>query len=310
MAAYERLLTVVNPYSSYAHRVRDRVDSIRERYRLPYVEVHTSADSRQTVEYIEDQAEDGDVCLIAGGDGTVHDAVTALTGTNVPILPLWGGNGNDMAHIANGQPSHRPPHELLARGQAVPIRPLTVAVEGLGAYYAGLYTGYGGTGRGTKRLNQASYRKLPGYRNRAVRLLYEAATLGPIALTTRPFHVSEPSGTTYRAIDVTVANGPRMAKVGRPPVGLEEPRAIQFSCTSRARVPLWAGALATGRVAHREITPNAPYRFSVDQPVVGHVDAEPFILEPEQQVTVGISPVSFQLISTRLAPPEDLQAAA
>lgn len=293
---FERLVAVVNPNSSQIESVSARVNHIREAFPVAYTEIETSPNSEETTDRIAETVQDGDIVLVCGGDGTVHDCITA----GVPILPLWGGNGNDLAHIANGVPDHHNPADILRHGKAVPINPLDITLAGMTRFYAGLYTGYGATAEGAQKLNQAHYRGRPGYRFAPVRFGYEAVTLGPTGLLAKQFTVHHKEGDDHKAIDLTIANGSRMAKVGRPPVQLERPGALMFDCRSKLQVPMWAGSLALGTISGKEVTPEQPVAFSFDRDVLGHVDAEPFMVEAEQTVEVAVSPKAFFVVTTKL----------
>ncbi|MEM7789254.1 MAG: diacylglycerol kinase family protein [Bacteroidota bacterium] len=68
-------------------------------------------------------AEGVDAVVVAGGDGTIHEAVNGIVGTGLPLGVLPLGTGNDFAH-ALGMPDPLP--EAVRAMLAAPVRDLDV----------------------------------------------------------------------------------------------------------------------------------------------------------------------------------------
>lgn len=75
------------------------------------------------------RAGDVDVLLVAGGDGTTHLGINACAGSDVPLLVLAQGSGNDIARDW-GLPVADPPAVLRLLTEGEPRRVDAVRVEG------------------------------------------------------------------------------------------------------------------------------------------------------------------------------------
>ncbi len=301
MVEFERFVVIINPASSQAHKVSPRIKNLREHFPVAYEEVLTSEDSERTTEDILNKLQPGDLCLNAGGDGTEQSIMHALiaSDTEVPLLPLWGGNGNDKAHMLNGNPpfaSHT--HELLKKGEVVDIHPIEIAMSSLRTKLAGNYAGFGATAEGARELNLKTYRSRSGYNLRPIRAVYEARTLAATPFQAEAFTYTI-NGGEESAIDITFANGNRMAKYGHPRARLTEKEIFLFLCQTRTQVPLWASTLVAGIPQGEKIHWGEHHLFQLGQTVLAHVDAETFSIPAHTEVRVGIHAQPFQAISTR-----------
>ncbi|HEU4913874.1 MAG TPA: diacylglycerol kinase family protein [Candidatus Saccharimonadales bacterium] len=300
MAAFERAVVLTNPMCTRAKSVRRRVAELADSPYGRHLEViPTKPDREATEEKIRQCLQPGDVLCVAGGDGTVN---TAIRSANVPILPLWGGNGNDLAHMLNGRPVRRP-SRLLERAEVVPIRPIrgdiSIADENT-TEIAGSYAGFGAGALGALRLDDGGHRKKIFYSIAAARMLYEADLLLKSLAEAQPFTVTR-DGEKQSVYDITLANGPRIAKVGRLPVQLTEERCFAFETTDKSFMPITQrmGALAIGRPSGSYIT-DKTYDFTVHEPVLAHFDAEPQILPPDTHVSLSLAEEPFYAVTTRL----------
>ena len=102
-----RLLVLLNPAA------RDgRTGRARGLLESAFAEAGTEAEVVETtgageVERLAREASGVDAVVVAGGDGTVHEAVNGIAGTGVPLGVLPLGTGNDFAH-ALGMPDPLP----------------------------------------------------------------------------------------------------------------------------------------------------------------------------------------------------------
>lgn len=303
MVEFERFVAVVNPVSSQAAHARPRIENLREQFpRAGYVQIDTSIESERTIDDIVNKVEPGDVCLIAGGDGTIHHTMLALleNASTAPMLPLWAGNGNDLAHMLNGNPPRvKRTHELLREGNTVSINPMELAFSGLRTELALCYAGFGMMAEGARLANDATYRNKPGYHWRPVRSVHEARALGPLPFTAQPFTVADEQGRQRRVRDVTFANGNRIAKYGHPPTELTKREIFHFELPEHANSALWIGKLALGAPAGEYIHLGEGYNFRVENEVQAHVDAEPFMVPAGTTAHVGIHAYPIHAVATR-----------
>lgn len=303
MVEFDRFVAVVNPVSSQAAQALPRIDNLREHYpKAGYVQIDTSIEFERTIEDIANKVEPGDVCLIAGGDGTIHHTMLALltSSGDAPMLPLWAGNGNDLAHMLNGnRPLIRNTHELLKNGETVTINPIELSFSGLQTELALCYAGFGMMAEGARQANDAAYRTKRGYHWRPVRALHEARALGPLPFTATPFTVTDEQGRPRQVRDVTFANGNRIAKYGHPPTELTKREFFHFELSREAASALWIGRLAMGTPVGEYVRMGDTYNFRIEDDVLAHVDAEPFAVPAGTAVRVSTHALPVQAVATR-----------
>ncbi len=114
MPAFNHFVVLVNPASTNAARVEHSISELRRMYPAGEVVVrHTlpteKANRRQIARWAAG-FRPGTLLCIGAGDGTVNLVVEVLLqapglsaeARRTPILPLWGGNANDLACMLNG----------------------------------------------------------------------------------------------------------------------------------------------------------------------------------------------------------------
>ncbi|MCA1780966.1 MAG: YegS/Rv2252/BmrU family lipid kinase [Dermatophilaceae bacterium] len=107
---FERVGLVVNPTAGGSRAIRvghDIAADLRDR-EIPYVDLSGST-GIQAVEQVRAavRADAIDRLVVVGGDGMVNLAVHALAGTDVPLVVIPAGTGNDTA-VALGVPQGDP----------------------------------------------------------------------------------------------------------------------------------------------------------------------------------------------------------
>lgn len=101
---FERVGLVINPTAgaSTAGRVGSHVAAELRARRVPYTDL-TGADAAQALDQIRSAvaAESVDCIIVVGGDGIVNLAVNGLAESEVPLLIIPAGTGNDTARALN-----------------------------------------------------------------------------------------------------------------------------------------------------------------------------------------------------------------
>ena len=104
------------------------------------------------------------------------------------------------------------------------------------------------------------------------------------------------NGQPYHGADVSIVHSRRMAKVARPPITHHDPdllvaitkQGLPANAYTMARLML---GLQVGE-RHQEAS------LTIDEATVGHVDAEPFTVEPQSSVRAYLAPRGIRTIST------------
>jgi len=246
---------------------------------------------------------------IAGGDGTnnlIVDSLLRSTAVSestrqVAILPLWAGNANDLAHMANGNP----PASIAAiiqNGTLAPVYPLSVSIQH-GAKttpkLAVCYASLGASAYVSARMSHPSYRRkriyrLPGGRNLTDMASVTRAFIGAVTFES---HIN---GTRRRIYDLVIINGPRMAKVSRIPVKLTDKNFYEMLVVRKHPLILSyliqiIRGIAVERRTHTERT------LTVNEATWAQIDGEPLQIPGQTDITIKPYDQPFYLFTTKLA---------
>jgi diacylglycerol kinase (ATP) len=101
MAAYDRVLVIINPASG-RHDAGETRRAIEERCQQEQVayEVRETQDAGDALNWSEQAASDGfDLVIVSGGDGTIMEAMSGLikSGSQVPLAQIPAGTANLLA---------------------------------------------------------------------------------------------------------------------------------------------------------------------------------------------------------------------
>jgi diacylglycerol kinase family enzyme len=194
---------------------------------------HGQAANRELLEKHAQSFTKSTLLCIAAGDGTTNQAIeTLLTSKKipsiarrVPILPLWGGNANDLAHMLNGPAYRARLQDILKHGNIAAIHPLYCEIMRPGKpqknRIAACYASFGVTAFAAHKLNDPAHRKsrlqtIPGGR-----IVQEFITLLG-AFMEAPALSFKDSNNTKIVYELSFYNGSRMAKIERLPAKLTE----------------------------------------------------------------------------------------
>lgn len=250
------------------------------------------------------------LCAI-GGDGTMNSVVQALLKDGnfskeqrrTPILPLWGGNANDLAHILNGRPSVESCRKAFEWGAVVPIYPLRCTIEVNGKQTVRMaicYASFGATAHAARRLDKKEFRKNPLHILPGGQAISEAA-LGLKALHDAPTFVIEQNGERKVVYDWIIGKGPRMAKLGRLPVELTDQTFYQGRLESKS-LPDVVNRVAS--MAWGSLTPTnnkKPITFTTTEVIWAQFDGEPLKIPAYANVVIGLNNEPFYALSAALA---------
>ncbi len=249
---------------------------------------------------------------IGGGDGTVSAVIQTLMlkkeltteNRSVRILPLWGGNANDMAVMLNGIPSAVNIHKILQNAHPVSIYPLSIEVESPESttknYIASCYASFGATAEALARMEETAHaRGSQGPKHKLIRFAKEFREIGKTLVDVKPIKVEPTGDRTIELYDRLFVNGSRYAKILRSPVDLHDRH--YFVLTSRDKnwkIILRAFRSLTtrtgGKISDRQRS------FTIKDPTYMQVDGEVFKVPGNTRVKVRINDDCFNSFSTKL----------
>ena len=248
----KNLTLVVNPRSSGFELIRKKI--------LPFLdETHFEKSSFKTFEIqptspmenaheMAKGLEDGDVILVAGGDGTAHIAANAVAISgkkNIKIKFTGFGNFNDYAHSFSKNSGKAAVQSFETLKVQAKIRPIELKINGEFFRYAPLYATVGLTAEMAEIFEGGRIRKvLKKVYNRNIRLILSlsAATrfyfkhcrnhilnLSKIKINDEDF-LNIPQNPT----DIVFMNGPRMARIMRSSINKKDSDNFGFEVLNSA----------------------------------------------------------------------------
>ena len=248
------------------------------------------------------------ILCIAAGDGTVNMVVEALAAHMSPkarqtvILPLWGGNANDVAYMLNGPAYKARVPALFEKGRVVAVRPLSCTlVTRSGSSKTHLAVGYasfGATALAARGLNQPPHRTSRLHRIPGGRAIQEVMTVFQAFILAPSFKIADEAG--QRAIyDRMFINGSRIGKIRPLPLKLTDD-AYYATTVSEKRL---SAALAKARELLRRPSVEKATDVTVFRCVEqawAQFDGEPVKLAAGTTVHVRRAPETIRAWSLRL----------
>lgn len=292
-----RLLVVVNPYSTRAGVIRERAinpldDSVwSDNYEAVFTQYESAGDN---IKQITEEIRDGDVLLSCGGDGMAHITANALASadareTTAIFMPF--GNANDISFSLYGKNISKKQRflEKLADGVRSPVHSIAVELEDQAPEYALGYVTIGATGKIADVWCDKGFRqkkhdsKLPGK-------ALETAEILKALWNAEPFTYSE-DGAVVEAQDLIFMKTRRMAQLIRGAVVTENPDMLMREFGNAMFFPKVLGALAAqnnfGGIRGDLVVTRS---LTVHTPVFMQLDGEAQKVDPDTEITVSIAP--------------------
>lgn len=311
---FTRCVVIVNPVSTHAVPVKRRIKALKQLFPGDSFKlIETSADGRIANQKLLSKhrrllGPDTLLC-IAAGDGTTNMFAEGLAvladlpeaARRTVLLPLWGGNANDLAFILNGRPSSVP--KLLEDARVVEVRPLECIFKyadgSSRTRIAACYISLGASGYATKELASESHRNHPLRRLHLSRILLEFA-VGMQAFSKAPsFGITEHSRTSTIS-ELMIINGPRYAKLGRTPVGLKEDRFFMHALKSSKPLATAATLIKIGQSRPAPKSLHTETSFTVEDPTLAQLDGELLEVPAGTKVHIRLANKPLHMLSTRL----------
>ena len=314
-SVFGRYIIIRNPASTDAGPVRERIRQLRALQ--PKAEVATietrpggrNANAR-LLHGIRKHLDGTALIGIAAGDGTVnlivdlllHDPALTTEQRQTPILPLWGGNANDLANMLNGAATRSKLRRLLQHGHVVSIRPIICTLSlpdgSRQVYAAACYASFGASAYATEELER-TVRKSPMRRFGGTRFGQEVIAVFRALVEVPTFRTTQ-KGRTKEMFERTYLNGSRFAKVIGAPLKLTD-EAFHMAMIEHKHIVavlLHVLGLADGREGAR-ITMTRD-SFILEDAVWAQFDGEAVRVPRGTEVTIVIGDQPFNALSTRL----------
>jgi hypothetical protein len=313
---FNRVVVLRNPVSTQAAPARQRITELRRIFGKELVTVvDTSPDgidaNRQLLRAHAKLLGPQTLLCIAAGDGTVNMVIETLVqdthlsaqARKTPVLPLWGGNANDLAHMLNGMAYRGRLREALYKGKVIAVHPLACALRSQdGAKRirtAACYATFGATAYAAEQLNDTKLRSSWLHRVPGMRLIGEIAA-GLRALVRAPMFAVTEHGKPKLVYERAFANGSRFAKVERLPLRLTEPVFLSHTLEEK-RLKTVVPHLA--RAMRKRLSPRFRdhyAEFTIEESILAQFDGEPMEIQAGTTVSMAISERPFYALSLLL----------
>jgi hypothetical protein len=301
---FNRCLLVVNPSgSSYKRSIKLRASLEKAFADKPLVTLRlTQSEFIKPVHLRRELNKLGDESLLAiiGGDGTVNTIINELMalGAKSPkqatILPLWGGNASDLAHMANGR-RRNSVRQILRRGQRIAVHPMEFKLtksRQSETGYAMCYVSFGAVAFTATVLNKSRLIQMAADIP-AARLLSEIG-VGAVGLLKAKRFKTRAGENLY---DLLLINGPRIAKLYRTPAKLASPDFIELKVKHKYPI-LFTHVSRLTRLWFRSTTVKER-SLTVLEPTWMQYDGEVRQLESKTAVRIKPARQSVYLLATK-----------
>ncbi len=320
---FQQVIIIVNPQSSNVQRVEKRRYELSTLFPLtPIKLIETTTRPAQLTARLKRALinQSGPTLLcIGGGDGTVHLVVNSLMQlqteidlAQAPVLPLWGGNANDLATMLNGLSSRTSLRRLLTSANIIAIHPLkiTSSLDGQTSthHYAACYASFGVSAYATAELEKPVYKKRL-QSNSALGTFIKEFKQACRAILDAPGFDAEQNGKRIKIFEQVFSNGSRVAKMDRLPVKLHEKRFYRAVNSETQPTPLFyirQFLLLRGKKLGEVTDQN--FRFTTKERAWAQFDGEARVLPKNTTVSIGLAEAPFYAVSTKLKPRENHQA--
>ncbi len=251
------------------------------------------------------------VC-IAAGDGTVSAVLDALltsksvsaVAKKVPILPLWGGNANDLAYMINGRSGKLTLKSIFEQGNIVPIYPLNVKFKKDGEIQekvAACYVSFGASAYAAQQTELPKNKKKKIHVIPGTRMITEMVIVAGSLIRAKAFTI-DVNGESKPMFERIFVNGSRIAKVDRLPIKLNEKAFYEATVEHkhpRAIISLLSALKILRNRTYGEIT-GEDRSFRLNEDTWSQIDGEVMKLPKGTKVEISLSKTPFYVLSTKL----------
>jgi diacylglycerol kinase family enzyme len=315
---FDTCIVIYNPISTQAQRAMGYTSELRGFFPPDdLIFIPTSPEGKQAnKKLIVDQAEklgSRTLLVVAGGDGTVnlvvdtilHDSRLSVEARKTVILPFWGGNGNDLAHMLNGTAKRSRIRKVLETGRSVAIYPLSCEIsrdKEIHSYTAICYASFGASAFAASRLEKMRGIRPFFHAIGVIKFMHELSMVAQ-SLIKAPLFTVEDAKSTHPIFDRVFINGPRFAKVAGSPLKLTDKKFLNV-VVEQKRVSSLAYHITELTRRHAErytVKDGHSVSFTLREPTWAQIDGEVMYLHTGTKVRVGLDERAFYGLSTLLA---------
>lgn len=317
---FERIVVIRNPVSTHAERGEKYIADLRRMF--PNIQVVVLKTVRGGLETNEARLRERKALFgprtllgVIAGDGTFNMIATILMrvgdeAVRTVLVPLWGGNANDLAHILSGR-APRSLKRTFANARQISVRALECSFAlpdgSTQTHFAICYASFGASAAAARRLGEVIRSDDPAHAIPGVRFVREAGSIRLALKRAQPFAVRTDDGTTA-AFEWTFLNGSRMAKIGGLLPRLNDGY-MHSVMVSHKGTPLVTMALHAIRLKRR--SNGSKFRstyesFVVEEDIAGQFDGETVAVAAGTKVTVTLARTPLKLLAAR----QEFQASA
>jgi len=314
---FDTCVIVYNPTSTQAIHAHERIQKLRELFPESAVTlIRTSPEGREANKQLlcaqADKLGGRTLLAIAGGDGTINFVIDALLRDPhftpemrcTTILPLWGGNGNDLAHMLNGTPPRQSLNPLLSSGKRVAVYPLRCEIvtgDTTSTYTAICYASFGASALAARQLETLRGVRPFFHAIGAAKFVHE---LGMVvrALLSAPGFLVDDDETTKTIYDRLCINGSRFAKVSGVPLRLTDRQFCYITVEQKrmASMAFHITELIRKHPGRYTVSDGRTIAFTLREAAWAQIDGEVMRIDSGAHVRVRQAEQPFYALSTSL----------
>ena len=271
-------------------------------------------ETEAAIKSILKDADSKTLLCIGGGDGTVSTTIRTIVSTKglraesqkAVVLPLWGGNANDMAVMLNGMPAKVNIQRVMVLGQLTPVYPLSVVIadsSGTREYIAACYASFGATAEVLSRMEASSHKRGDdGPNGHIKRVLLEFRDVLRSTSSLKPFKIQSVKGSSVKMFDHIFINGSRYAKVLRTPIALNDVAYFELSSKKGGAQFIFTLFRFLLRIGPGHVSSSVK-SFTLQTPTYMQIDGEVYELARGTTVEVKIHSTPFWTVARKLPKP-------
>jgi hypothetical protein len=316
-ARFDACIIVYNPRSTQAEQAKQRLERLKKLFpqdAVTLLQFQPGADTNRAL-LREQAAQLGSRTLLAvgGGDGTVNFVVDALLHDphftpeqrRATVLPLWGGNGNDLAYMLNGSPGRLSLDRLLQAGKPVSVYPLCCAIttnEKTTNYTAICYASFGASAFAAQQLESMRGARPFFHRSGLAKFIHELGMVWRAMLRAPRFLVLD-TASPRPIYDRLFINGSRFAKVSGIPLHLTDKQfyAITVEQKRASEVAYHLAELLRRHPEHYVVQNGQVIDFTLYEAAWAQIDGEIIHLSTGSSVRMYQAKQPFHALSTLLS---------
>jgi len=307
--AFNRCVIITNTVSTNHHRARQLSEDIKKHFTEDQVDVievtpGKSKTGDSLVEEVIKSLDNKTLVCIGGGDGSISRFINRLLlnpnlskgAKQAVVLPLWGGNANDLAYMVNGSAYAVDIKKILDKGRVVKVYPMEVTVRAgkIEIHLASNYVSFGASAYAAKQISDLNAR------NPIRRFIKEFWGIVRAAKQARPF-TAEIDGRVASIYDLILVNGSRIAKVYRTPNRLTDKAFFELVIDRKPPVFLsYLARIIRGVTWERKRNRRGSHSLTVHDATWAQIDGEVIDIPKGARIDIKTYKTPFYVLSTKL----------